>query len=69
MKVAFFRCDKCGAWRYSTKGLESTKKYKCLKCNHQINLDVVKKEIYEMPNRPQLKVQTLQEIKARGVNK
>ena len=66
MKVAFFQCDKCGTWRYSTKSLETTRKYKCLRCNHQINLDKVKKEIYNMPNRTQLKVKTLQEIKARG---
>ena len=66
MKVAFFACPLCKEWRYSTKTLQTTRKYTCLKCNHIINLDIVKKEIYEMPNRPQLKVKVLQEIKARG---
>ena len=65
MKVSFFACDKCGEWRYSTKNLKATRKYKCLKCGHLINLNGLKQIIYEMPNRPQLKVEVLKEIKAR----
>ena len=66
MKVAFFACPDCKTWRYSTKNLRATRKYKCLKCGKQLNLDIIKKEIYDMPNRPHLKVKMLQEIKARG---
>jgi len=66
MKVAFFQCDKCHEWRYSTKSLATTRKYKCIRCNHQINLDVVVTEVYNMPNRPELKIKTLKEIKMRG---
>lgn len=66
MKVAFFQCPKCKEWRYSTKSLRETRKYRCLRCNAIISLNDVKKEVYEMPNRPNLKVKVLQEIKARG---
>ncbi|HEC39918.1 MAG TPA: hypothetical protein ENI29_16895 [bacterium] len=66
MRVAFFRCPKCHTWRYSTKGLERTRKYTCLSCKYRIDLDKVSKEIYEMPNRQHLKTKVLQEIKARG---
>ena len=65
MKVSFFRCDKCGTWRYSSKHLKETRKYKCLKCNHMINLDKVNQIIYNMPNRPHLKSSVLKEIKAK----
>ena len=65
MKVSFFQCDRCGEWRYSTKNLKLTRRYKCLKCGHSINLNGLKQEIYEMPDRPQLKAEVLKEIKAR----
>lgn len=63
MKVAFFQCDKCGEWRYSTKNLSETREYGCIKCSHKINLDKVKNIIYDMPNRSSLKVKVLQELK------
>lgn len=66
IKVAFFQCPRCFTWRYSTKSLKTTRKYKCVNCGYQINLNVVKQEIYEMPNRPELKIKTLQELKIRG---
>lgn len=66
MKVSFFACPKCGEWRYSTKNLKTTRKYKCLKCSHSINLEGLEQTIYDMPNRPQLKIQVLQEIKAKN---
>ena len=31
-----------------------------------INLDVVVQKVYNMPNRPELKVKTLKEIKMQG---
>ncbi|MFW9878170.1 MAG: hypothetical protein ACFFG0_34245 [Candidatus Thorarchaeota archaeon] len=66
MKVAFFRCDKCGEWRYSTKNLKITREYGCIKCAHKINLDKVESVIYDMPNRSNLKVKVLQELKIKG---
>lgn len=66
MKVAFFQCSSCKTWRYSSKPLDYTRKYKCLKCGRMINLDAVVKEIYNMPNRIHLKVKVLKEIKMRG---
>ncbi len=69
MKVSFFQCDKCGNWRFSTKSLRETRKYKCLKCKHMINLDKVNESIYNMPNRPHLKTKVLQEIKKREAEK